>query len=247
MKYLFSKSIALFFVLLMAVSAQSQVSTNVDALKKLAREQEKEWKQKQKRVNQYAKEQNIEIRTEYPSGTVIELIDVIDGQPIYYKTDNLGAAITTRANQLWQGGNVGVIIDGQGYSKVGIWDGGAVRLTHQEFNNTGVPRVSMGDNTTSQSAHSTHVAGTIVAGGVVANAKGMAHKGNLKSYNWTSVEAEMSTAALNGMEISNHSWGTIRGWNQDETTGAWSWAGTTSVAPLEDYKFGFYDSQSRTW
>lgn len=247
MRHFIPKAAFLLLLLVMAFPTLAQVSTNVEALKQISNEQEKTFKEQQKRVKQYAKENNVEIRREFESGTVIELVDVVDGQPIYYKTDNLGAAITTRANQLWQGGSVGVIIEGEGYSKVGIWDGGAVRRTHQEFNNTGTQRVAQTDNASSQSAHATHVAGTIVAGGVNANAKGMAHKATLKAYDWNSVESEMSTAASNGMEISNHSWGQVRGWDQNETTGAWTWNGTASVAPLEDYLFGFYNSQARTW
>lgn len=247
MKYLLHKMVLALLLLEMVMPSMAQVETNVNALKKIAREQEKEWKQKKQRVEAYVRANNIEARQEFADGTIIELVDVVDGQPIYYKTDNAGAAITTRANQLWQGGSVGVVIEGEGYNKVGIWDGGAVRKTHQEFNNTGTQRVTQPDNVTSQSAHSTHVAGTIVAGGVNANAKGMAHKGQLKAYDWNSVETEMTTAATAGMEISNHSWGQIRGWNQDETTGAWTWYGSTSVSPTEDYLFGFYNSQARTW
>lgn len=247
MKYIFQRTWVFIVAMLIAAPAFTQIETNSEALKKLANEQEKEWKQKQKRVRQYARLNNVEIRQEFESGTIIEMVDVVDGQPIYYKTDNLGAAITTRANQLWEGGSVGVVVEGQGYSKVGIWDGGAVRRTHQEFNNTGVQRVTQPDNASSQSSHATHVAGTIVAGGVNANAKGMAFRGELKAYDWNSVESEMSTAANAGMEISNHSWGQVRGWNQNESTGAWSWNGNANVAPLEDYLFGFYNSQARTW
>lgn len=196
MRHFIPKAAFLLLLLVMAFPTLAQVSTNVEALKQISKEQEKTFKEQQKRVKQYAKENNVEIRREFESGTVIELVDVVDGQPIYYKTDNLGAAITTRANQLWQGGSVGVIIEGEGYSKVGIWDGGAVRRTHQEFNNTGTQRVAQTDNASSQSAHATHVAGTIVAGGVNANAKGMAHKATLKAYDWNSVESEIDRKSV---------------------------------------------------
>lgn len=247
MKYLsFRMALGLFLMMLVA-PAFSQLETNVDALKKIEKEQAKEWKLKQKRAKEYAKAHGIELRQEFADGTVIELIDVENGQPVYYKTDNLGAAITTRANQLWQGGSVGVIVEGEGYSKVGIWDGGSVRKTHQEFNNTGTSRVTQVDNASSMSAHATHVAGTIIAAGIKPNAKGMAHKAQLKAYDWSNVETEMTAAANNGMEVSNHSWGMVRGWSQNETTGEWTWNGSTSVSPVEDYLFGFYNSQARTW
>lgn len=235
------------FLMMLVAPAFSQLETNVDALKKIEKEQAKEWKLKQKRAKEYAKAHGIELRQEFADGTVIELIDVENGQPVYYKTDNLGAAITTRANQLWQGGSVGVIVEGEGYSKVGIWDGGSVRKTHQEFNNTGTSRVTQVDNASSMSAHATHVAGTIIAAGIKPNAKGMAHKAQLKAYDWSNVETEMTAAANNGMEVSNHSWGMVRGWSQNETTGEWTWNGSPSVSPVEDYLFGFYNSQARTW
>ncbi|MBK9291497.1 MAG: S8 family serine peptidase [Bacteroidetes bacterium] len=234
-------------VLLPLTSLFAQQATNVDELNRLSRQFEREWRQMEKRVKAYAKANNIPVRQEFSNGTVIQLVDVVDGQPVFFKTDNLGAAITTRANQMWQGGSVGVVIEGEGYNKVGIWDGGAVRRTHQEFNNTGTQRVTAGDGATTTSDHATHVAGTIVAGGVNANAKGMAFRAQLKSYDWNSVESEMTTAAAAGMEISNHSWGNIRGWDQNQSTGQWTWYGTSSVSPTEDYLFGFYNSQARTW
>ncbi|MDD3638407.1 MAG: hypothetical protein PHN50_12515, partial [Bacteroidales bacterium] len=137
------KSLMLAAVLSLAFifTATAQDATNKAALDKLAKEQNREWKKMQKRAEAYAKAHNIEIWRELEDGTVIQLVDVADGKPIFYKTDNLGAAITTRANQLWEGGSVGVIIEGEGYDKIGIWDGGRVRNTHQEFNQTGSSRI----------------------------------------------------------------------------------------------------------
>ncbi|MBZ0243318.1 MAG: S8 family serine peptidase, partial [Bacteroidales bacterium] len=237
-------ALAALLIIAFALPAMAQNGTNKAALQQLAREQNREWKQMEKRAQDYAREHNLEIRKEHEDGTIIQLVDVVDGLPVFYKTDNLGAAITTRANELWSGGGVGVVIEGEGYDKVGIWDGGKVRNTHQEFNQTGSSRIILGDNASSMSAHATHVAGTVIAGGVNNNAKGMAPLGQLKTHDWNSVEGEMSNAAAAGMEISNHSWGMIRGWNYDN---GWDWHGNSGIAPLEDYQFGFYSSQARTW
>jgi hypothetical protein len=226
-------------------SAFAQVGTNIQNLEQIAVESELQWKQMQKRAEIYAQDHQLPLRQEFEDGTIIQLVDVVDGIPMYFKTHNLGAAITTRANQLWPGGNVGVTITGEGYDKIGIWDGGAVRTTHQEFNNEGASRVTKGDNATSLSSHATHVAGTIVAGGVNSNAKGMAYQGQLKAYDWNSAESEMTIAAMNGMEISNHSWGYIRGWNWTGST--WQWQGNANISPTEDYMFGFYNSSARSW
>ena len=245
MKSTLKKSILLLLVMVVSVLTFAQSTTNKEALEQIAREQDAAWQQMKIRAEQYAEQHNIPVVRVLDDGTIIQLVDVVDNQPVYYKTDNLGAAKTTRANQLWEGGNVGVIINGEGYDKVGIWDGGKVRSTHQEFTNEGTSRITLSDNASTLSAHSTHVSGTIMAGGVTSNAKGMAFRGQLKTYDWNSVEGEMSTAATAGMEISNHSWGMIRGW--DIGSGTWEWYGNEAVSTTEDYLFGFYNSQARTW
>lgn len=238
-----------FVMLVVAIVLQTagfaQDATNRQALEEIARTQKQEWKKMKERAERYAAEHNIELRTEFEDGTIIQLVDVEDGIPVYYKTDNLGAAITTRANQLWEGGNVGVVVEGDGYSKVAIWDGGKVRDTHQEFNQTGSSRIILSDGASTLSAHATHVAGTVIGGGVNAEAHGMAKLAQLKTYDWNSVEGEMSTAAAAGLELGSHSWGMVRGW--DYNNGNWTWNGNSGVAPLEDYQFGFYNSQARSW
>ncbi len=244
MKSAFTKSFLTLCLMVVSVVSFAQ-NTDVVALEKIAREQDAEWAQMKIRAEQYAAEHNVAVFTELADGTIIQLVDVVDNKPVYFKTFNDGAAITTRAHQLWEGGSVGVIVEGDGYSKVGVWDGGKVRNTHQEFNNTGTSRVILSDGASTLSAHSTHVAGTIIAGGVNAGAKGMAHKAQVRTYDWNSVESEMGNAASAGMEVSNHSWGYIQGW--DYGTGSWVWHGNTAVSPTEDYLFGFYNSQARTW
>ena len=241
----FKKIWIVLVIALLSGNLTAQVATNITNLEQIAIESEIQWKQMQKRAEAYAKANNLPLRQELEDGTIFQLVDVVDGIPMYYKTHNLGAAITTRANQLWLGGSVGVDISGEGYNKIGIWDGGAVRTTHQEFNNLGASRVTQVDGASSQSSHATHVAGTIMAGGVNSNAKGMAYKGQLKAYDWNSAEGEMTIAAMNGMEISNHSWGYIRGWNWTGST--WQWQGNASISPTEDYQFGYYNNSARAW
>ncbi|MBK8601529.1 MAG: hypothetical protein IPN80_14110 [Flavobacterium sp.] len=70
------------------------------------------------------------------NGGITELIRINkEGNPVYYTTDNVGAAITTRANRLNAGGSLGLSLDGQNMT-IGIWDGGRVRST-QLVNRTG--------------------------------------------------------------------------------------------------------------
>lgn len=222
-----------------------QASLNVPFLNAFSAQKTLDWKASQKRVIAYAKANKIDIRQVFDNGSVVQLMDVVNGQPVYYITDNVGAAITTRAYDLWEGGSTGLNLTGEGYNALGVWDGGAVRLTHQEFTNSGPTRITQVDGATALNDHATHVAGTLVAGGVNANSKGMSYKAPLKAFDWNSDAAEMATAAANGLEISNHSYGTITGWYSTGTS--WVWYGVSSVSPTIDYRFGFYGTRSNEW
>ena len=195
-----------------------------------------EYKKKKKEADEFAVKNGLPIKQVLQDGTVMEIQEILIGVPQYYKTDNAGASQTSRANTLYSGGGLGLNVTGNGYSKVGEWDGGKVRNTHQEFGG----RITLGDGAATLSDHSTHVAGTIIAaGGFDANAKGMAYQANLTTYEWTNDEAEMAAAAAAGMEISNHSYGYIRGWYYNGSS--WIWYGDQGISNVEDYLFGFYN------
>ncbi|MFY0602378.1 MAG: S8 family serine peptidase [Flavobacteriaceae bacterium] len=154
-----------------------------------------------------AREKGWRIKYQDNSGNLHELIKVTEeGKPMYYKTDNVNAAISTRTNFLHNGGGLGLNLEGQGMT-VYIWDGGLARATHQEYDGAGGDnRYSAGDGS-GLNFHGAHVTGTIIASGVDADAKGMAPQAKAIGYNWTNDESEMTDAAANGMIISNHSYG----------------------------------------
>ncbi len=233
---------AVLFFMMTANLLMAQTVTNSAVLKQIQQEQTAKWNVRQQRVNDYAATHNLPVYFQSEAGRVVQLIDVVDGEPQYYTTFNLGAAHTTRAAELWPGGESGLNVDGDGYKQLGEWDGGRVRSSHQEFTDQGSSRVMVQDGG-SFADHATHVAGTMVAAGVQSQAKGMAYKANLKSWEWSNDESEMAAAAANGLEISNHSYGFIRGW--DYSNGSWHWHGTPSISPDEDYHFGFYNNDSR--
>jgi hypothetical protein len=56
----------------------------------------------------------------------------------------------------------------------GVWDGGKVRSTHQEFNND---RILLGDGYATLSSHATHVSGIIMSVGIDLSLKGLPIKG----------------------------------------------------------------------
>ena len=156
-------------------------------------------------VLEKAGELGIPVRIDEVGGRVSVLHDFRGDQPLYRTTNNKNAAISTGANLL-QATPYG--LDGTGV-KVGVWDAGSIRNTHREL--TG--RVTNKNSTTPLDDHSTHVAGTIAATGVDTNAKGMAPKATVDSYDWDNDYAEMTAngaataAALTAVPLSNHSYG----------------------------------------
>ena len=141
-----------------------------------------------------------------PNGSFDELMSLLpDGSPKYYSVTNLDAAISTRTNQLNSNGGLGLNLNGQGMVG-GVWDGGPVRTSHQEFGG----RVTVGDGTTqlnNNSFHATHVSGTVGAAGIDIEAKGMAFQASVRTFDWTQDEAEVLGEIQNGLLLSNHSYG----------------------------------------
>lgn len=195
-------------------------STNTSELNRLSKEYNEEYLQRESRIEAYLKSNPSVSRISRENGVYREIYDVLGDEILYYSTSNRLSAQTIRANRLYTGGTLGLNIDGQGMQAI-VWDGGVVRNTHQEFP---LGKVVLND-TGSFEEHPTHVAGTIVAKGIVNNARGVAYEANAKSYNWTNDYSEMSTEASFGLLVSNHSY----------------WMGSQ----LSSWLFGAYDNRAR--
>ena len=198
-----------------------------------------------------ARELGMPQRVERPDGAVQEVTDVDErGVPVYLTTHNVNAAISTGANVL---NAAPYDLRGTNALTVAVWDGGSARSTHQEFGG----RVSVRDGSASID-HATHVAGTMIAAGVVASAKGMAPIAPLASYDWNSDKTEMTAAgaataseaisSTNKFLISNHSYGYISGWNY-VAGGApyrvWEWYGNGTTAASIEADFGAYNTYAQ--
>lgn len=201
-------------------------------------------------VKNLAKKLNLEIKRSLGAGRTMELKSFNEiEEPIYTITDNnLQAGQTTHTNSIYKGGSLGLDLTGSNptiWGRLGVWDGGKVLATHVEFGN----RVVNMDNTSTSSTHSTHVGGTMVAEGINAIAKGMAPAAQLKSWDYINDDSEMSDASKE-LLVSNHSYGQVVGWVYNDARQGnqkWEWYGNNQISNFEEYKFGFYDSQSQAW
>jgi hypothetical protein len=214
----------------------------------LARQLEAESRYKKEEAERMAREKGWVIRQVFPDGRIIELMELgPNGIPQYYTTFNAVAAATTNTDDLWVGGSSGLNLTGSGF-RIGQWEGGGVRASHREFDDDGIGSRVTKKEAVANSSHATHVAGTMIAKGVTASAKGMATQARIDAYEWTNDLAEMVLANANqNIILSNHSYGYVRGWTYDGDAEVWKWYGDTTINGNEDYQFGFYCSLAKQW
>ncbi|CCH56161.1 peptidase S8 and S53 subtilisin kexin sedolisin [Fibrisoma limi BUZ 3] len=205
------------------------------------------------RAVKLARQRNRPLEERRPDGTTLKLRGVSPhGELLYDATHSATrAGQSTRTSALYEGGSLGVALSGKTLTgKLGIWDGGKVLDTHIEFNDdTSGSRVTQADNATTSDVHATHVAGILVAAGKNTQVKGMAFGTNLRAYDFNNDDAEMAAAASN-LLVSNHSYGAQAGWilNSSRLGAAqWEWWGDTAISATDDYKFGFYNEDARSW
>lgn len=192
-----------------------------------------------------ARELGLPLRRVLPNGRVQQVYALDpEGRPLYRTTLNLNAARSSGASQLHAEVPA---LTGSGVI-VGVWDGGSVRTSHQEFGGRAIKK----NAATDEDDHGTHVAGTIAASGVNAAARGMAPAATIHSYDWDEDYAEMTAAAATAggqttkIYLSNHSYGGLTGWEWiGETDYDWEWYGTGTGTSGSDSYFGQYDDAAR--
>ncbi|RIV52440.1 T9SS C-terminal target domain-containing protein [Flagellimonas taeanensis] len=157
-------------------------------------------------------------------GSQIELRDIgTDGTPLFYTTLNDPTSQASRAHTLYNEGLLNLGLNGGGM-EVGVWDSGAALTTHQEFD----ARANNADGSTEVSLHATLVTGNLISSGVEPNAKGVAYGASAMTHDWTRDKIEVAEAAVNGLLLSNHSYGIL----------------TKSVP---DWYFGAYIKVTQDW
>lgn len=197
-------------------------ATDSKSLNELKYKFNAEYQERKQRIDNYLRlNPSVQRRTE-TDYSIKEIYDVdAFGSVSYYQTSNFGAAVTARADKLYNGGGLLLNIQGQGM-KARVWDGGSARTTHVEFPNDKVANMDGG----TVSTHPSHVTGTIVAQGITANLRGIAFNAAADCYDWNNDYGEMADEAANAMLISNHSY----------------WIGVPGV-----WVYGAYDSRARNF
>jgi len=256
------KSVFSLLLLLLSLQLAAQVPLNLDeiaherqqALLPKARELAREFSERREQALRLAKERGWVIEEQLPEGGVMALQRLDDsGMPIYYITHfNTRAAATISTQHVWPGGRSNLNLSGSYPAlseRLGIWDGGSVMHTHQEF----VDRVIQQEANVVMDNHATHVAGTMMAAGVNPLARGMAFGvPNIRSWSFSNHGDEMLGAAPS-LLVSNHSYGQISGWRFNSARAGtsanpnWEWWGDTRISTTEDYAFGYYCEMSMLW
>jgi subtilisin family serine protease len=196
--------------------------------------------EQQRNVTTYAQSHNQPVFFKDENGNPVYMVGITaSGLPIYWTTLNADAAVTTNVVSLRSGGTAGLNLLGEGM-RVGVWDGGRVK-DHIELGQ----RIISKEGTTDDN-HATHVTGTLIASGINPLAKGMAPLAEASTHDFLNDEAEMAALAQtdqSSLLFSNHSYGTATGWFKKN--GVWEWTGDPSISPIEDYRFGFYDTRAQ--
>ena len=205
----------LFFALPQFTKAQTRLQAkkitknyNMQSLKEIEKTSSQEAKQQKINAIRIANQRNLEVKKQLEDGSFAELQRVdAQGNLIYYRTFNVDASASTRTNYLNTGGGLGLNLMGQNM-RAHVWDAGLARSTHQEYDGPGgTDRFTIGDDSEALDYHAAHVTGTIMASGLNPDAKGMAPHAFVSGYDWNDDFNEASAAALEGMLISNHSYG----------------------------------------
>ncbi|MEG0915796.1 MAG: S8/S53 family peptidase [Myroides sp.] len=217
-----NKITKLFIVLMLsgfAVNAQTPEERqliikdyDLEKLKSLEKQAREDYEKGYEKAVQIARKKGLPITGVDSEGKKFSLQGIIDGTEdelryytSYNNTATKSSIQTARVQHVHNGtATGGVTIEGQTII-LGIWDGGAVYAGHQSI---GASRVTPKDNNTTIHDHASHVAGTMIANGVINDIKGMAPQALLWSNDYNGDRPEMIAQSGQGLLLSNHSYGT---------------------------------------
>jgi Subtilase family len=236
------------------------------ALRILAAREKSSEPQRKFELEAIARKYGVPTTIERPNGGKQILIGEEAGGPIYIGSHNVVGAASISADEVWpvdavawphSDANTGLGLTGAGQT-LSLWEpDGGVRTSHSDF---GVRVTQKDSSAVAASGHPSNVAGTMAGGGATTlfglrASRGVAYGSNVFAYDLTGFLTERATAAAGSatapvappIRVSNHSWGVVCGWTQEDinpsptvTNTQWVWKGLPSTAFTEDYKFGFY-------
>lgn len=224
-------------IMLCAVESYSQdfdFQINESQLMDLKKELTDKRKQKELRIKNYLKSNPLLKRSTVLGSNEMSIVDVVNGKPVYYTTYNDGSVRSCGVYELRPGGQFGLDLAGENVT-IAVWDRGLPLASHIEFGG----RLLNSDAASEFSFHSTHVTGTIIAGGINPSVRGFCYRGEARAFDWFQDTEEMIDEVINNqLLVSNHSYGVPGGWN-----GA-NWLGDAGISMEEDYRFGYYDGEA---
>lgn len=236
--------LAVFFLVVAPVFLPAQVlslyaqESRKDQLANIANRLNQQYLQNNQLLLEKAQKNNWNLAKKVGDHLYLKLDHVDSYQlPVYLTPFNLHAAKTIGTDKVKPGGELNLSLTGKGVY-IGEWDQGTPQINHDYLK----ANVTLGEEAET-TAHATHVAGTIAGIGADARYDGMAIQAKLVAYDWNNAQGEMINEVMNGMILSNHSYGTAAGWFYNQQQEMWQWLGRPG--DVEDYKFGFYSYNSQ--
>jgi hypothetical protein len=175
-----------------------------------------------------------------------------NGELLYRANHNTAAAVSAKVIPLRTGTYLPRGLFGEGW-KVGVWEagGGTPLFSHPEFDT----RVNKGDQSpTVLNTHATHVIGTILASGVKPEARGMAPRASVDSYDADNDTSEMAAVAATDGQLrptrtflSNHSYGVTIGWDSAKADVVGTFVQRGDPIWFGNDSAGLYDADARAW
>ncbi len=200
---------AIFFLVGCSSWAQSlkqleeiQSYNNEKELHSLIQAFEKDYGLKQRKMTSTGKGKQWQTIRKESEGVSVAINDIgEDGTLLYYATYMDPTSKVSRADALYTGGALDLGLSGRGL-KVGIWDAGVALNTHQEYG----ARVINVDGSAIDN-HAALVTGTVVSKGIKRKAQGVAFEAEALTHDWSRDKIEVAKAAVEGLLLSNHSYG----------------------------------------
>ena len=224
---------------------------------KLSLRLEREKVENQQKIENYISKQGRDQFTEEEINKMrANVAGFIGDRPYFWQTDDLAANRAANVVALQNGtltGLNGQMIDGLGQN-IMVMDGGRVFDKHVDFGATaGVPPVpprvfDLELGTVGYNFHATNVAGIIGSEGI-ANVQdiGVLKKVQINSYSFSTTPQGTNyqkLAASPNANISNHSYGVVRGWRADGAN--WYWEGDYLLSPTDTWS-GAYVSNDASY